>query len=222
MSGVLGMTAGLQEIEELFARRGRESYGESVTQEQHALQTAALALAEGADDAMVVAALLHDIGHFVGPTDDAYGRHRHDKSGGDWLARRFGPEVSEPARLHVAAKRYHCATEQGYVGRLSQASLYTLGKQGGPMRPGEAAAFAANPHAAAALRLRRWDDEGKREGLAVPALADHRDRIIALLRPEPAEPNHTGRRRHARPAHAGQCNTLTAAPGARSGRSPGP
>jgi [1-hydroxy-2-(trimethylamino)ethyl]phosphonate dioxygenase len=175
MSGVL------EEIEALYARHGGESYGEGVTMLQHALQTAALAQAEGTDDNLVVAALLHDVGHFLQPTDDSYGYHKHDRSGGDWLARRFGPAVSEPVRLHVAAKRYLCATEPDYFGRLSAASVHSLGKQGGPMSAAEAAIFAASPHAAAAVRLRRWDDGGKRDGLHVPDLSSYRQRIAQLL-----------------------------------------
>ena len=174
MSGVL------REIEALFARHGGESYGEGVTMLQHALQTAALAQAEGADDSLVVAALLHDVGHFLQPTDDSYGYHKHDRSGGDWLAKRFGPAVSEPVRLHVAAKRYLCAAEPDYFGRLSAASVNSLGKQGGPMSAAEAAAFAASPNAEAAVRLRRWDDGGKREGLAVHPLSYYRAQLLRL------------------------------------------
>lgn len=168
------------EIEALFARHGGESYGEGVTMLEHALQAAALAAAEDADDSLVVAALLHDIGHFLQPTDDDFGYHKHDRSGGDWLARRFGPAVSEPVRLHVAAKRYLCAAEPGYFGKLSAASVHSLSKQGGPMSPAEAAAFAALPHAAAAARLRRWDDGGKTDGVAVPGLSHYRALIVEL------------------------------------------
>lgn len=177
------MTDVVAEIGGLFARHGGETYGEGVTQEQHALQCAALAAAEGAEDALIVAALLHDIGHFIGPQDDAYGHHRHDRTGGDWLAARFGPAVSEPVRLHVAAKRYLCAVDPGYLAVLSEASRYTLEKQGGPMSAAEADAFAAGPHAAAGVRLRRWDDHGKAAGLHVPPLAAHDGRIARLARP---------------------------------------
>ena len=173
--------SGIAEIEALYAQHGGESYGEGVTMLQHALQTAALALAEGADDSLVVAALLHDVGHFLQPTDDSYGYHKHDRSGGDWLAKRFGPAVSEPVRLHVAAKRYLCATESDYFGKLSAASVHSLGKQGGPMSAAEAAAFAASPFAEAATRLRRWDDGGKLEDLQVPDFPHYRARIARLL-----------------------------------------
>ena len=176
------MSAALAEIEALFAAHGDESYGEGVTMRQHALEAAALAEAEGADDAVVVAALLHDVGHFLQPTDDSYGYHRHDRSGGDWLAERFGPEVSEPVRLHVAAKRHLCATDPGYAAKLSAASTYTLSKQGGPMSPDEVAAFESLPHWRSAVRLRRWDDGGKLAGLAVPELATYRERITRLAR----------------------------------------
>lgn len=172
----------IEEIEALFARHGGESYGEGVTMLQHALQTAALAEADGADDSLVVAALLHDVGHFLQPTDDSYGYHKHDRSGGEWLAQRFGPAVSEPVRLHVAAKRYLCTTEADYFAKLSAASVHSLGKQGGPMSAAEAGAFAASPHAVAAVRLRRWDDGGKRDGLRVPDLPHYRPRLSALLR----------------------------------------
>jgi gamma-butyrobetaine dioxygenase len=169
------------EIEALFAHHGGESYGEGVTMLRHALQTAALAQADGADDSLVVAALLHDVGHFLQPTDDSYGYHKHDRSGGEWLARHFGPAISEPVRLHVAAKRYLCATEAEYFGRLSAASVHSLGKQGGPMSAQESAAFTAQPHAGAAIRLRRWDDGGKVDGLHVPDLRSYRERIVQFM-----------------------------------------
>ncbi len=172
----------IREIEDLFARDGGESYGEGITQLEHALQTAALAEAEGADDSLVVAALLHDVGHFLQPTDDSFGYHRHDRSGGAWLAQRFGAAVSEPVRLHVAAKRYLCATEADYFGKLSPASVHSLSKQGGSMSAAEVEAFAATPQARAATRLRRWDDGGKLDGLRVPDLPHYRQRIARLLR----------------------------------------
>lgn len=168
----------------LFARHGREAYGEAVTQEEHGLQCAACARADGAPAALVVAALLHDVGHLLELNDDAFGLHRHDSVGAGYLTRYFGPEVTEPVRLHVAAKRYLCATEPGYLGRLSAASTYTLGKQGGPMRPEELPAFEAEPYAAQALRLRRWDESGKREGLEIAPLSAYRAEIEALLRPQ--------------------------------------
>jgi gamma-butyrobetaine dioxygenase len=81
--------------------------------------------------------------------------------GAQWLGQWFGPAVTEPVRLHVAAKRYLCATEPNYFGLLSAESVRTLALQGGPMTPEQAAAFGALPFAHDAVAVRRWDDEAK-------------------------------------------------------------
>lgn len=167
--------AATDEIWALFRRWGAERYGEDVTQEEHARQTAARAEAAGAPPALVVAALLHDIGHLLEAADrDAtFGDPAHDGRGASWLAARgFGPEVTEPVRLHVAAKRYLSAVEPDYGSHLSTASAHTLAHQGGPFDEAAAARFAARPGADQAVALRRWDDDGKVEGLVVPHL-DH-------------------------------------------------
>jgi gamma-butyrobetaine dioxygenase len=170
------------EIERLFAEHGDKSYGEGVTMLAHMLQAAALAQSEDADEALVIAALLHDVGHFLQPTDDSFGYHKHDRSGGEWLAKRFPPEVSEPVRLHVTAKRYLCAVERDYFDKLSAASVYTLSQQGGPMSDDEVRAFAASPHLEAAVRLRRWDDSGKVTGITVRDLSYYRAMLGRLVR----------------------------------------
>jgi [1-hydroxy-2-(trimethylamino)ethyl]phosphonate dioxygenase len=167
-----------REIEALFAAHGNETYGEGVSMAEHSLQTAALARAEGADAALVVAALLHDVGHFLELRDDEFGYHKHDRSGGAWLAARFPAMVSEPVRQHVAAKRYLCAIEKDYFDILSVASKHSLSKQGGPMKAAEAAEFGRQEFVDRAVRLRRWDDAGKIDGMAVPAFASYRGDII--------------------------------------------
>ncbi|GAA2141434.1 hypothetical protein GCM10009760_25660 [Kitasatospora kazusensis] len=169
--------AALDEIEGLFEGEGAGEYlGEAVTMAQHMLQAGALAEAAGAPDHLVAAALLHDIGHFDGTgTELMQGRdNRHSHTGADWLARWFGPGVTEPVRLHVAAKRYLCTAEPGYRERLSAASEYTLQVQGGPMDAEQAAAFAALPGAADAVALRRWDEQAKDAGAATPPFAHFR------------------------------------------------
>ncbi len=164
----------VDELERLFAEHGGEAYGEDVTQLEHMLQCAACAVSEQARDSLVAAALLHDIGHLIEEADDAYGYHKHDRSGAVYLSKHFGPEVSEPVRLHVAAKRYLCAVEPAYFDCLSPASVHSLSKQGGPMSPDEVLDFERNPQHQDAVRLRRWDDLGKVEGLRVEGLAYYR------------------------------------------------
>ena len=84
----------------------------------------------------------------------------------------FGPEVTLPVKLHVPAKRYLCAVDAAYFSGLSAASVTSLKVQGGPFSEEEAAHFIAQPHAADAVRLRRWDDLGKTPNKSTPGL-DH-------------------------------------------------
>ncbi len=176
-----------------FGAGGGDIYvGEAVTQLEHALQAAALADSAGASDELVIAALLHDIGHLLhGLGEDiaiAGVDARHEIASQGFLSTFFGPEVSEPARLHVAAKRYLCATEEGYHAGLSSASRLSLELQGGVMSPEEAIRFAESPHGETAARLRRWDDQAKVVGLSVPGLDSYADRIRALADQKRASP----------------------------------
>jgi gamma-butyrobetaine dioxygenase len=155
----------LGDIRDLFARHGADQYGEGVSLENHMVQTALLAEADGGPPYLIVAALLHDIGHFLHP-DAKSGPMRgqdleHEALGAAWLSRGFGPEVTTPIALHVQAKRYLCAVEPAYFDRLSAASRLSLSLQGGPMSLRDTEAFALRPGAADAVRLRRWDDLGK-------------------------------------------------------------
>ncbi|HKI32926.1 MAG TPA: HD domain-containing protein [Gemmataceae bacterium] len=179
----------VETVMRLFAVGGADAYfGESVSQAAHALQSAHLAEQAGADDALVVAALLHDVGHLLhGLSEDVAERGidgRHEQGGADWLARHFGPAVSEPVRLHVAAKRYLCAVEPLYFAGLSPASRRSLDLQGGPFDADGVRAFEAGQHFRDAVRLRRWDDEAKVPGLAVPGLDHYRARLAAAARRE--------------------------------------
>ena len=178
----------------LFASEGAADYlGEPVTVAQHLLQAGALAAAAAAPPALVAAALLHDAGHLRGAdplTDktELSGRelmggtdNDHGERGAAWLARWFPAAVTEPVRLHVAAKRYLCAAEPGYFALLSPASVHTLSVQGGPMTAAEAAAFAAGPYAADAVAVRRWDDAAKDPAADVPGFDRYRPLLAGLL-----------------------------------------
>jgi phosphonate degradation associated HDIG domain protein len=174
----------IETIFALFAERGHERYGESVTQLEHAIQCAMLAEAEGAPASLVAAALLHDYGHLIenrGHMAECEGLDgEHEALGALALSSGFGPQVTRPIALHVAAKRYLCATEPDYFDRLSAASQLSLKLQGGPVTREEAAAFAALPYAADAVRLRRWDDTGKAPDASPRTLASFRATLEAV------------------------------------------
>jgi [1-hydroxy-2-(trimethylamino)ethyl]phosphonate dioxygenase len=172
------MSDGLrQELLEIFVGRATRRYGLSdVNQLQHALQAAALAEADGASPATVLASLLHDVGHMIhrlGENPAARGIDDvHEALGADWLAERFGPEVSEPVRLHVAAKRYLCTVESDYFGKLAPDSVRSLALQGGLMSADELERFRANPQHEEAVRLRRYDEAAKDPRASTPGF-DH-------------------------------------------------
>lgn len=158
---------GIEAIAGLFAGPGARDYlGEAVTIGVHMRQAGALAEAAGAPAPLVAAALLHDVGHLRNAADK-----KHGDAGARWLSRWFGAAVTEPVRLHVAAKRYLCATEPGYFGMLSRESVRTMALQGGPMTGRQAAAFEALPFARDAVAVRRWDDEAKDPAVMPPAFA---------------------------------------------------
>jgi phosphonate degradation associated HDIG domain protein len=168
----------LAEVEQLFARRGAEQYaGEPVTQLEHALQTAALAEGEGADDELVTASLLHDLGHLLqdlGETPTLRGVDDvHQYAALPFLRGLFGERVLGGIRLHVDAKRYLCATRAGYQAALSADSQRSLALQGGVFNAAQAAAFIAQAGAVDAVRLRLWDDRAKTAGLATPPLSHY-------------------------------------------------
>jgi gamma-butyrobetaine dioxygenase len=170
------MTA-VETIGELFAGPGAQAYlGEPVTIGAHMLQAGALAEAAAADSPLVAAALLHDIGHLRHETDA-----RHGEAGARWLSQWFGEAVTEPVRLHVAAKRYLCAVEPGYFALLSAESVRSLARQGGPMTAEEAAAFEALPHAADAVTVRRWDEAAKDPAGTPPEFAHFAPLLDALV-----------------------------------------
>lgn len=162
--------------------RGHEQYGsEAVSQLEHALQCATLAAAANSPGRLIVASLLHDIGHLTHDLgEDAAERgidDRHEHRATGLLKQLFGPAVAEPVKLHVNAKRYLCAVDQDYWASLSPASQTSLELQGGIYTPAEAEVFLSQPFAPDAVALRRWDDCAKDPQCKTPGL----DHFAALL-----------------------------------------
>ena len=170
----------------LFAQSGaREYMGEAVTMSQHMEQSAACAVADGAPDSLVIAALLHDIGHFVGehPIEALENGidNIHEEVGANYLEPIFPTSITEPIRLHVAAKRYLCATDKNYFDQLSDASVNSLEVQGGPMNPAEITQFETSPYHQQAVKLRLYDDNGKVAGLEIKPVTEYRATLEALV-----------------------------------------
>lgn len=165
-----------QKILDLLATAGALRYGsEAVNQLEHALQCAMHAERTGGPASLITAALVHDIGHLVGPGDEGAAAMgvdmQHENVAAHWLVNHFPPEVTEPVRLHVAAKRYLCFAEPAYWAGLSPASRESLDVQGGAFSAGEADHFMRLPFAAEAIWLRRFDDAAKSPKLKTPDLA---------------------------------------------------
>ncbi len=185
----------LNHIEMLFGTLGlRTNRGEPVTQLEHALQSALLAREAGATDALVIAALLHDLGHLIndqGKTPTERGiDDLHQYHGARVLHDLFGPEVREPIRLHVQAKRYLCAVRRGYKELLSPDAWRSLQLQGGPLTGSALDAFRIAPYAEDAVRLREWDDAAKISGKLTPSLASYRPLLArCALSPIATRPN---------------------------------
>lgn len=176
-------------IDQLFATyhaRGHRSYGEAVTEMEHMLQSATFAEQQGCKPSLIAAALLHDYGHLLHDLGEDVADKgidaAHEQLGADYLQQYFIPAVTEPGRLHVAAKRYLCAVDPAYFATLSPVSVQSLALQGGPMSAAEVREFEASPFFEDAVQLRRFDDLGKIPGMATPDLEHFRPYLEAGLR----------------------------------------
>jgi phosphonate degradation associated HDIG domain protein len=176
----------VSQIYQVFEAKGHRSYGEDVTELQHALQCATFAQQAGESAEVIVASLLHDYGHLLHDLgEDIADRgvdSRHERVGANQLERWFGPEVVEPIRMHADSKRYLCWKEAGYFGDLSAASKQSLALQGGPMLEPEAKEFEKRPQFDRAIRVRRFDDMGKVPDMKTPTLEGFRPLVESLVR----------------------------------------
>jgi [1-hydroxy-2-(trimethylamino)ethyl]phosphonate dioxygenase len=177
----------IDELSAIYDGRAHGQYGLTrVNQRTHAVQSGYHARAQGLPPSQIVAALLHDIGHMIHDLGDhpaASGvDDYHETLGAAWLAERFGPAVSEPIRLHVAAKRFLCTVEVDYRSRLSGDSIESLALQGGDMSAEELAAFEAETFQREAVTLRRIDELAKDPHGPMPAFSEFHQDILKTLR----------------------------------------
>lgn len=175
----------VETIEKLFTDKASDKYlGEDCTMASHMLQGAQLAEAQGEDDELIAAALLHDIGHFANAfTERAFEQEvdaRHEDLGASILDGYMPERTVSAVRHHVAAKRYLCATDPAYYDKLSEASKTTLRLQGGPMTAEEVAAFEQIPHYRDAVKVRLWDDEGKSPDAQTPPFSHYKPLLQRL------------------------------------------
>ncbi len=179
-----------QKIDILFnymEHRGQSFYDEVVTQLEHALQCAALAVQNNASNTQITSALLHDIGHFILDEHNADVSFldtdlNHEEIGAQYLEPFFTEAITTPIRLHVPAKRYLCTVDVSYYGGLSDASKRSLELQGGVMTDEECKKFEGIRHYQDALTLRRWDDQAKVKGLETSGLETYRGIVQQSLR----------------------------------------
>ncbi|MFJ5299913.1 phosphonate degradation HD-domain oxygenase [Pseudomonas sp. NPDC088368] len=178
----------VNEVFDLYLQRGSDDYiGEPVSQIEHMSQSAQLALGEGYDDEVVLAAFFHDIGHICDHDLDAssmggYGVGSHERVGADYLRKcGFSERVAKLVEYHVQAKRYLTLRQPGYYAQLSEASRRTLEYQGGVMSEAEATAFEQDPLCNVSLRMRQWDERAKEMNVPVIDLKILKEKALALL-----------------------------------------
>jgi predicted HD phosphohydrolase len=173
----------LEDIENLYLRFGGQRHESSTPDEpvsvlEHALQCAQLAEWGGADEQLVAAAFLLDLGLLVQDSDPVAGADETRRQRSlPHLMDAFSFDVLEPIRMNVSAKRYLAATEAGYLQSLPPAVRDALPRQGGPMSAVEVSRFETSRHARDAVLLRRWDDQARVPGQRTPPL----DYYLALL-----------------------------------------
>ena len=179
MSDIAGL-----DIVGLFAESGLRAYGERVTQLSHALQCAALAYRDRADDEVLVAALLHDIGHLAEPPSVELPDRHHGGAGAAFIRPFVAPRIAWLVEHHVIAKRYLCSVDPRYVAHLSPVSQRSYAAQGAQLDLEEQLALETHPWFGDAVRIRRWDDAGKTPEAVYPPLIEYRPLLERYFGPQ--------------------------------------
>ena len=178
----------ITEIFALYSQFGHEDYiGEPVSQLEHMSQSAQLAMNQGYDDEVILAAFFHDIGHICVMKNQennmgGYGVKSHEKIGADYLREQGFPErIAKLVENHVQAKRYLTFKYPEYYAALSEASRKTLEFQGGKMTAEEAAQFETDPLFNTSIQMRKWDEEAKEMNVPLIDLSILKDKALKVL-----------------------------------------
>lgn len=178
----------IDDVFALFDLYGAEDYiGEPVSQLEHACQSAQLAENEGYDDEVILAALLHDIGHLCAHTQhyermEGFGIKSHEQIGADYLRRHgFSEKIAQLVENHVRAKRYLTFKYPEYYHNLSEASKKTLAFQGGKMTENEAVAFENEELFATSIKMRTWDEKAKETNVPLPDMNKYKEMALRLF-----------------------------------------
>ena len=136
-------SAGAQ-VDQLFSfllKQGNTDYmGERVSQLEHSLQAAQLAIDAQKGEETILAALLHDVGRFIPAAKDAetliapngqiVGKAAHETMGEEFLrGMGFSEKICALVGAHVQAKRYLTAVDTAYYDSLSSLSKHSLALQ---------------------------------------------------------------------------------------------
>ena len=173
---------------ELLIKQEKAGYiGEQISQLEHAVQAALAAEKTTNDPSIILAALFHDIGHFLPGFEnmesmEEYGVKDHDKIGAEFLKNLGFPEKTcQLVGSHVDAKRYLCYKKPDYLNRLSEASKKTLEFQGGPMTKEEAEKFEQSPLFEWFLKIRVWDEMAKEIGISTQRMTHYQTLCWEIL-----------------------------------------
>jgi phosphonate degradation associated HDIG domain protein len=179
----------VEEIFSLYEKHGSADYiGEPVSQIEHMSQAAKLAIDEGYDDEVVLAAFFHDIGHICVMHSsennmDGFGTKSHEKIGADYLREKgFSERIAQLVENHVQAKRYLTFISPDYHDKLSEASKKTLEYQGGKMNQDEAEKFQKDPLFDVSIRMRHWDEEAKETNMPLIDMEKLKSKVKAVLK----------------------------------------
>ena len=158
--------------------------GEGLTMSEHMIQTAMLAEKNKCSGDLICSSLLHDYGHFVlEDPNQLVSDHidgNHETIGANYLKEYFSNEIIEPILFHVDAKKY-LARNKKYFDDLSEASKISLKLQGGIMSDNEAKKFEQNKNYKNAIKLRRFDEDAKKQNIKIKNIKDYKELLISKI-----------------------------------------